>query len=59
VLSICSSLITVVDNRGSRVVQFSHFSVKEFFFFFFFLNQFIFRNTSQRLSPVAAMNRYI
>jgi ankyrin repeat protein len=30
VLSICSSLITVVDNRGSRVVQFSHFSVKEF-----------------------------
>ena len=30
VLSICSSLITTVDNRGSRVVQFSHFSVKEF-----------------------------
>jgi hypothetical protein len=30
VLSICSSLITVVDNRGSRVVQFSHMSVKEF-----------------------------
>jgi ankyrin repeat protein len=30
VLSICSSLITIVDNRGSRVVQFSHFSVKEF-----------------------------
>ena len=29
-LSICSSLITIVDNRGSRVVQFSHFSVKEF-----------------------------
>ena len=30
VLSLCSSLITVVDNRGSRVVQFSHLSVKEF-----------------------------
>ncbi len=30
VLSTCSSLITVVDDRGSRVIQFSHFSVKEF-----------------------------
>ena len=31
VLSLCSSLITIiVDTRGSRVVQFSHFSVKEF-----------------------------
>ena len=30
VLSLCSSLITVVDYRGSRVVQFSHLSVKEF-----------------------------
>jgi hypothetical protein len=30
ILSICSSLITIVDNRGSRVVQFSHLSVKEF-----------------------------
>ena len=30
VLSTCSSLITVVDNGGSRVIQFSHFSVKEF-----------------------------
>ncbi|KAH9177215.1 hypothetical protein EDB89DRAFT_2090506, partial [Lactarius sanguifluus] len=30
VLSICSSLVTVVNNRGSRVVQFSHLSVKEF-----------------------------
>src|ERR1700761_5760410 len=31
VLSTCSSLITVtVDDAGSRVVQFSHFSVKEF-----------------------------
>ena len=26
----CPSLITIVDNHGSRVVQFSHFSVKEF-----------------------------
>jgi ankyrin repeat protein len=30
VLSICSSLIVIVDNRGSRVVQFSHLSVKDF-----------------------------
>ena len=30
VLSTCSSLITIVDNGPSRVVQFSHFSVKEF-----------------------------
>ena len=30
VLSTCSSLITIVDDRGSQVVQFSHFSVKEF-----------------------------
>ena len=30
VLSICSSLIAIVDNQGSRVVQFSHLSVKEF-----------------------------
>jgi ankyrin repeat protein len=30
ILSICSSLITIVDNRGFRVVQFSHLSVKEF-----------------------------
>jgi ankyrin repeat protein len=30
VLSACSSLVAVVDNRHSRVVQFSHFSVKEF-----------------------------
>jgi ankyrin repeat protein len=30
ILSICSNLITIVDNRGSRVVQFSHLSVKEF-----------------------------
>jgi ankyrin repeat protein len=30
VLSTCSSLITIVDEDGSQVVQFSHFSVKEF-----------------------------
>ena len=29
-LSACSSLIVIVEARGSRVVQFSHFSVKEF-----------------------------
>jgi ankyrin repeat protein len=30
VLSACSSLIAVVEAHGSRIVQFSHFSVKEF-----------------------------
>jgi hypothetical protein len=30
VLSACSSLIIVVEDKGSRRVQFSHFSVKEF-----------------------------
>ena len=30
VLSACSSLVSVVIHNGSRVVQFSHFSVKEF-----------------------------
>jgi ankyrin repeat protein len=30
VLSTCSSLISVVDEYGDQVVQFSHFSVKEF-----------------------------
>jgi hypothetical protein len=30
VLSTCSSLITIVNDHGSPVVQFSHFSVKEF-----------------------------
>jgi ankyrin repeat protein len=30
VLSVCSNLIGVVDVDGSQVVQFSHFSVKEF-----------------------------
>jgi hypothetical protein len=29
-LTSCSSLITIVDTGDSRVVQFSHFSVKEF-----------------------------
>ncbi len=31
VLSACSTLITIIENDGSKVVQFSHFSVKEFF----------------------------
>ena len=30
VISACSSLVTLVDRAGSQVVQFSHFSVKEF-----------------------------
>ena len=30
VLSTCSSLIAVVNENGSQIVQFSHFSVKEF-----------------------------
>ena len=30
VLSTCSSLISVVDENGDQVIQFSHFSVKEF-----------------------------
>src|SRR6266852_5541440 len=30
VLSTCSSLISIVDEEGSQIVQFSHFSVKEF-----------------------------
>jgi ankyrin repeat protein len=30
ILSTCSSLVTVVPNDGSPIVQFSHFSVKEF-----------------------------
>ena len=30
VLSTCSSLISVVEENGAQVVQFSHFSVKEF-----------------------------
>ena len=30
ILSACSTLISVIDDRGSKIVQFSHFSVKEF-----------------------------
>ena len=30
VISTCSSLISVVEEKGAQVVQFSHFSVKEF-----------------------------
>ncbi len=30
VLSICSSLVAIVDGEGSAVIQFSHFSVKEY-----------------------------
>ena len=30
VLSTCSSLISIVDDKDSQIVQFSHFSVKEF-----------------------------
>ena len=30
VLSACSTLIAVIDDNGARIVQFSHFSVKEF-----------------------------
>jgi len=30
VLSACSSLVTIVNDGESRIVQFSHFSVKEF-----------------------------
>jgi hypothetical protein len=30
VLSACSSLIAIIDRKGRQVVQFSHFSVKEF-----------------------------
>jgi hypothetical protein len=30
VLSVCSSLIAIVDKGGYQVVQFSHFSIKEF-----------------------------
>jgi ankyrin repeat protein len=30
ILSACSTLIAVIDNEGSKVVQFSHFSVKEY-----------------------------
>jgi hypothetical protein len=30
VLSACSSLIAIIDAEGSKIVQFSHFSVKEY-----------------------------
>src|SRR6266566_5415229 len=29
-LSACSSLIAIIDDQGSKIVQFSHFSVKEY-----------------------------
>jgi ankyrin repeat protein len=47
VLSTCSSLITIVPRDDSRVVQFSHFSVKEFL-------------TSSRLtrSPLGELSRF-
>ena len=46
VLSACSSLITIVDNDDSRVIQFSHFSVKEYL-------------TSERLSAASgAVSQY-
>jgi hypothetical protein len=46
VMSACSSLITIVKDRNSRVVQFSHFSVKEFL-------------TADRLAePIRDVSRY-
>src|SRR3979490_3154206 len=30
VLSACSSLIAIIDDQGSKIVQFSHFSVEEY-----------------------------
>jgi ankyrin repeat protein len=45
VLSACSSLVAVVEVGGSRVVQFSHFSVKEFL-------------TSDRLASKEDTSRY-
>jgi len=30
VLSTCSTLISIIEDKGSKIVQFSHFSVKEF-----------------------------
>ena len=46
VLSACSSLITVVNSDNSRVIQFSHFSVKEYL-------------TSERLSTASgAVSQY-
>jgi len=45
VLSACSSLVSVIVNGGSRVVQFSHFSVKEFL-------------TSDRLASMEEVSRF-
>jgi hypothetical protein len=45
VISVCSSLIAVVDRGGHRVVQFSHFSVKEFL-------------TSERLATAEHLSYY-
>ena len=46
VMSACSSLVIVVKNRDSRIVQFSHFSVKEFL-------------TANRLAePIRDVSRY-
>ena len=47
VLSTCSTLISVIEDEGSKIVQFSHFSVKEFL-------------TSDRLrtSPVGTIRDY-
>ena len=44
-LTSCSSLITIIDTSGSRVVQFSHFSVKEYL-------------TSERLATPSDVSRY-
>ena len=30
VLSTCSTLVSIIDDKGTKIVQFSHFSVKEF-----------------------------
>ena len=45
VLSACSSLVSVIIDNGSRVVQFSHFSVKEFL-------------TSTRLTSMEEVSRF-
>jgi hypothetical protein len=46
VMSACSSLVTIIDDGRSRVVQFSHFSVKEFL-------------TADRLAePIRDVSRY-
>ena len=46
VMSACSSLVTIVKDRNSRVVQFSHFSVKEYL-------------TADRLAkPIRDVSRY-